>query len=56
MVRQGFNYEFDALNPDKPPNELNRAFAELFKTPPPITVTLVLKNLVPFMKRFVRGF
>ncbi|TBU30862.1 cytochrome P450 [Dichomitus squalens] len=48
----GFNYEFDALNPDKPPNELNRVFAELFKTPPPITVGRILKDLVPFFSRF----
>ena len=30
----GFNYEFDALNPQKPPNELQHAFHTIFKQPP----------------------
>ncbi|KAI0744951.1 cytochrome P450 [Earliella scabrosa] len=43
----GFNYDFDALNPDLPPNELNRAFHEIFKTPPKLTIAAILGDAIP---------
>ncbi|KAI1783891.1 cytochrome P450 [Ganoderma leucocontextum] len=47
----GFNYEFDALNTEKPLNELSVAFEEIFKSPPQITVGEILKNLIPVLGR-----
>ncbi|KAI1785120.1 cytochrome P450 [Ganoderma leucocontextum] len=47
----GFNYEFDALNTEKPLNELSVAFEEIFKSPPQITVGEILKNVIPVLGR-----
>ncbi|RPD78584.1 cytochrome P450 [Lentinus tigrinus ALCF2SS1-7] len=47
----GFSYEFDALNPDKPPNELNRAFDAIFKRPPPMNPLGIIGVLFPRFER-----
>ena len=54
-ILQGFSYHFDALNPDLPPNELNRAFHEIFKTPPKLTIAAILGDAIP-LRIFVRVF
>ncbi|KAM5542224.1 hypothetical protein V8D89_004097 [Ganoderma adspersum] len=46
----GFNYDFDTLNTEKPPNELSVAFQEIFKSPPRLTVVELLRNLIPALR------
>ncbi|KAI9068652.1 cytochrome P450 [Trametes sanguinea] len=45
----GFNYHFDALNPDGKPNELNAAFQQIFSVPSKITTMMILKHLIPLL-------
>ncbi|KAI1784699.1 cytochrome P450 [Ganoderma leucocontextum] len=47
----GFNYEFDTLNTEKPPNELSVAFQEIFKLPPRLNVRQILWALIPVLSR-----
>ncbi|KAI0688728.1 cytochrome P450 [Cerioporus squamosus] len=46
----GFSYEFDALNPEKPPNELNRAFGVIFKKPPKMNLLGILGAFFPTLE------
>ena len=50
---KGFNYQFDALDTEKPQNELSAAFQEIFKSPPRMTVKEIFKNLVPVLPPFI---
>ncbi|KAI0779889.1 cytochrome P450 [Fomes fomentarius] len=43
----GFNYHFETLNPDIPPNELSKAFHAIFKQPPQMTLMALLRNALP---------
>ncbi|OSD00673.1 cytochrome P450 [Trametes coccinea BRFM310] len=43
----GFNYEFNALNPVGKPNELAKAFEEIFTFPDKIPILLILQNFFP---------
>ncbi|RDX45658.1 cytochrome P450 [Lentinus brumalis] len=47
----GFSYEFDALNPEKPTNELNRAFSVIFKQPPKMNLFAIIGGFVPILQR-----
>ncbi|KAI0739392.1 cytochrome P450 [Daedaleopsis nitida] len=44
----GFDYRFDALNPTGKPNELNKAFKAMFKTPAPMSFKRVIVDIFPF--------
>ncbi|KAI0759033.1 cytochrome P450 [Fomes fomentarius] len=48
----GFNYHFDSLNPDKEPNELSKAFEQIFKRPPSMSILRVLLDVVPVLNVF----
>ncbi|KAI0743350.1 cytochrome P450 [Daedaleopsis nitida] len=43
----GFNYQFETLNPDLPPNELSVAFNDIFKDPPKLSISNLVFNLLP---------
>ncbi|OSD00668.1 cytochrome P450 [Trametes coccinea BRFM310] len=45
----GFNYSFDALNPDGKPNELSEAFQQIFSIPSKITTMMILKHVIPLL-------
>ena len=47
----GFSYEFDALNPETPPNELNRAFSVIFKNPPAMNLLGIIGVFFPWLER-----
>jgi len=46
----GFNYQFNALNPSEKPNELNDAFATMFRAGEGLTFMLVLRNWFPIFR------
>ncbi|TBU24977.1 cytochrome P450 [Dichomitus squalens] len=49
----GFNYEFDALQRNGKPNELNLAFKELASSPPQAaTMNEWLRRIIPFTNKF----
>ncbi|KAI0743349.1 cytochrome P450 [Daedaleopsis nitida] len=48
----GFNYAFEALNTDLPPNELSLAFNEIFKQPPKFSLSSILGNALPSLGIF----
>ncbi|KAI0634035.1 cytochrome P450 [Trametes polyzona] len=48
----GFNYRFNSLNPQGKPNELSEAFKVIFTPPKKFTLTMLLKNLFPFLDIF----
>ncbi|KAI9062669.1 cytochrome P450 [Trametes sanguinea] len=43
----GFNYEFNSLNPNGKPNELAKAFEDVFTFPVKIPILMILRNLFP---------
>ncbi|KAI8972453.1 cytochrome P450 [Trametes punicea] len=45
----GFNYEFDSLNPKGKPNELAKAFEEIFTFPEKIPVLMIMRNFFPVL-------
>ncbi|KAI0330002.1 cytochrome P450 [Cubamyces sp. BRFM 1775] len=45
----GFNYEFHALNPTGEPNELAKAFEDIFVTPDKIPVLRIMRNFFPIL-------
>ncbi|KAI8972447.1 cytochrome P450 [Trametes punicea] len=46
----GFNYDFDSLNPNGKPNELNEAFREVFAAFGNFNILLLLKSLFPVLE------
>ncbi|KAI0751622.1 cytochrome P450 [Daedaleopsis nitida] len=48
----GFNYQFNALNPGGEPNELNRAFQQIFKRPPNMSILRVVMDMFPMLNIF----
>ncbi|KAI0741702.1 cytochrome P450 [Daedaleopsis nitida] len=48
----GFNYAFEALNTDLPPNELSLALNEIFKQPLKLSLSSILGNALPFLDIF----
>ena len=52
----GFNYNFDALNLDGEPNELNKAFQQIFKRPPNMSIGRVLMDMFPMLNIFVSAW
>ncbi|KAL0947682.1 hypothetical protein HGRIS_013770 [Hohenbuehelia grisea] len=46
----GFNYEFNALNPDEKPNELNHAFSVMFKATSQFEIFPVLQGFFPILR------
>ena len=49
----GFNYNFDALNANKKPNELNEAFATMFSTGQRPTILHILQAQFPLLRILV---
>jgi len=47
----GFNYEFNALNVNEKPNELNEAFSTIFNMESGITFTAILHELFPILRK-----
>ncbi|KLO13380.1 cytochrome P450 [Schizopora paradoxa] len=47
----GFNYEFNALNVNEKPNELNEAFSAIFNMDSGVTLTMLLQGLFPILQR-----
>ncbi|KLO13381.1 cytochrome P450 [Schizopora paradoxa] len=47
----GFNYEFNALNINEKPNELNEAFSTIFNIESGITFLAVLQELIPVLRK-----
>ncbi|KAI0672471.1 cytochrome P450 [Trametes maxima] len=43
----GFNYDFDSLNPNGKPNELAKAFEEIFVIPEKVPVLFILRHFFP---------
>ncbi|KLO16841.1 cytochrome P450 [Schizopora paradoxa] len=46
----GFNYEFNALNVNEKPNELNEAFSTIFNMDSNITIGMIIQEVVPFLR------
>ncbi|KZP09385.1 cytochrome P450 [Athelia psychrophila] len=46
----GFNYQFDALDPSSPLNELNEAFKNLFNATQKVGLFFLLQELVPILQ------
>lgn len=46
----GFNYHFDALSGDPEKNELNEAFATMFKAGTKMSVIPLIRSFVPFLR------
>ncbi|KAI1792354.1 cytochrome P450, partial [Ganoderma leucocontextum] len=46
----GFNYEFDSLNPDSKPNELEQAFQGVFEVPDKFPLLLILRHFFPIFR------
>jgi hypothetical protein len=46
----GFNYEFNALNPDEKPNELNSAFTTMFQAAQELSPLPVLQAWFPIFR------
>ncbi|KAG0696611.1 cytochrome P450 [Suillus ampliporus] len=46
----GFNYEFDALNANEEPNELNQAFSVIFSATRKMSVLPMLKAWIPLLR------
>lgn len=51
----GFNYEFNALNPEGTPNELDEAFSTLFREPGNPRPIEFLRAFVPIFRLIVRA-
>ncbi|KAG0700480.1 hypothetical protein DFH29DRAFT_807528, partial [Suillus ampliporus] len=49
----GFNYEFDALNANEGPNELNQAFSVIFSATRKMSVLPMLKTWIPLLRWIV---
>ncbi|KAI0364506.1 cytochrome P450 [Pilatotrama ljubarskyi] len=45
----GFNYDFGSLNPNDKPNELAKAFEEIFRMPEKVSVLMVLRSFIPML-------
>ncbi|KAI0827902.1 cytochrome P450 [Trametes gibbosa] len=43
----GFNYEFNSLNPKGEPNELAKAFEQVFEVPEKIPILMILRTFLP---------
>jgi hypothetical protein len=52
----GFNYRFDALNPHENKNELNDAFATMFRAGENLTLLPILQAWFPIFRAIVRVF
>jgi len=52
----GFNYHFDALNLDENKNELNDAFATMFRAGENLTLLPILQAWFPIFRAIVRVF
>ena len=50
----GFNYQFNALNPDEKSNELNDAFATMFRSGESPTFLQILQSFFPIFLAIVR--
>ncbi|OJA09059.1 hypothetical protein AZE42_04725 [Rhizopogon vesiculosus] len=46
----GFNYEFDALNSNEKPNELNQAFSVMFSAGQRVSLLPILKAWIPLLR------
>jgi cytochrome P450 len=46
----GFNYEFNALNPDEKPNELNNAFRTMFHAGQQVSALPFLQTWIPILR------
>jgi len=46
----GFNYEFDALNSNVKPNELNQAFSVMFSAGQAVSILPILKDRIPLLR------
>jgi len=46
----GFNYRFNALNPSEKPNELNDAFATMFRAGEQLSLLPIIQNFVPILQ------
>lgn len=55
LYASGFNYEFNALNVNEKPNELNEAFSTIFNMESGITLIAVLQELLPVLRKLVRN-
>jgi hypothetical protein len=53
-LNQGFDYQFNALNPDEKPNELNDAFATMFPTGQGLSPLPVLEAWFPILRIIAR--
>jgi hypothetical protein len=51
----GFNYQFNALNPDEKPNELNDAFVTMFRAGQDLSFLPVLQAWFPILRGIVRN-
>ena len=52
----GFNYDFETLRTDRPPNEVNKAFQALFQSPLPQGIWSLLRRFFPILaEAFVRN-
>lgn len=52
--KTGFNYQFNALNVDEKPDELNAAFSTIFNMDSNITIGMILQEVIPFLRNLVR--
>ena len=49
----GFNYRFNSLNPQGKPNELSKAFKEIFDPDTKITYLMILRQVFPIFNMIV---